>query len=63
MSTKNNHEPASGHNATGIVLHTNLGREKLSDAAVKAIQSVAQDYNTLEYNLEKGSRRQPLCSC
>ena len=43
-------------NATGIVLHTNLGRAKLSDAAVRAIQSVAQDYNTLEYNLEKGSR-------
>ena len=43
-------------NATGIVLHTNLGRAKLSDAAVQAIQSVAQDYNTLEYNLEKGSR-------
>ncbi len=43
-------------NATGIVLHTNLGRAKLSDRAVAAIQSVAQDYNTLEYNLEKGAR-------
>ena len=43
-------------NATGIVLHTNLGRAKLSDKAVEAIRSVAQDYNTLEYNLEKGSR-------
>lgn len=43
-------------NATGIVLHTNLGRAKLSTAAVQAIQSAAQDYNTLEYNLEKGSR-------
>lgn len=43
-------------NATGIVLHTNLGRAKLSSAAVAAIQSVAQNYNTLEYNLEKGSR-------
>ena len=43
-------------NATGIVLHTNLGRAKLSDKAVEAIQSVAQDYNTLEYNLEKGAR-------
>lgn len=43
-------------NATGIVLHTNLGRAKLSTAAVQAIQSVAQDYNTLEYNLSKGSR-------
>lgn len=43
-------------NATGIVLHTNLGRARLSDGAVKAIASIAQDYNTLEYNLEKGSR-------
>ena len=43
-------------NATGIVLHTNLGRAKLSDSAVKAIESVAQDYNTLEYDLTKGSR-------
>ena len=43
-------------NATGIVLHTNLGRAKLSDKAIEAIRSVAQDYNTLEYNLEKGAR-------
>lgn len=43
-------------NATGIILHTNLGRAKLSDRAVEAIKSVAQDYNTLEYNLEKGAR-------
>ena len=43
-------------NATGIVLHTNLGRAKLCDSAVKAIESVAQDYNTLEYDLKNGSR-------
>ncbi len=43
-------------NATGIVLHTNLGRARLSDAAVQAIQAIAQDYNTLEYNIAKGSR-------
>ena len=43
-------------NATGIILHTNLGRAKLSDRAVEAIKSIAQDYNTLEYNLKKGSR-------
>ena len=43
-------------NATGIVLHTNLGRARLSDRAVAAIQDIAQDYNTLEYNLAKGSR-------
>lgn len=43
-------------NGTGIILHTNLGRARLSDRAVEAIQSIAQDYNTLEYNLKKGSR-------
>ena len=43
-------------NGTGIILHTNLGRAKLSDRAVDAIKSIAQDYNNLEYNLEKGSR-------
>lgn len=43
-------------NATGIILHTNLGRARLSDHAVQAIASIAQDYNTLEYNLKKGSR-------
>ena len=43
-------------NATGIILHTNLGRAKLSDRAVEAIQNIAQDYNNLEYNLEKGAR-------
>lgn len=43
-------------NATGIILHTNLGRAKLSDRAVEAIKSIAQDYNTLEYNLKKGAR-------
>lgn len=43
-------------NGTGIILHTNLGRAKLSDRAVDAIKSIAQDYNNLEYNLDKGSR-------
>ena len=43
-------------NATGIILHTNLGRACLSNRAVEAIRSVAQEYNTLEYNLEKGGR-------
>lgn len=43
-------------NATGIILHTNLGRARLSNRAVEAIKSIAQDYNTLEYNLKKGAR-------
>lgn len=43
-------------NATGVVLHTNLGRANLSKAALDAIDSVASSYSTLEYDAEKGSR-------
>jgi L-seryl-tRNA(Ser) seleniumtransferase len=43
-------------NASGVILHTNLGRAPLSTAALQAIQSVAQGYSTLEYDLEEGKR-------
>lgn len=43
-------------NATGVVLHTNLGRAPLSAAAIKAMQDVAQGYSNLEYSLKKGKR-------
>jgi len=43
-------------NATGVILHTNLGRAPLSQAALDAIQSVASGYSTLEYDLHKGKR-------
>jgi L-seryl-tRNA(Ser) seleniumtransferase len=43
-------------NATGIIIHTNLGRAPLSQAAQRAIQQAAADYTTLEYNLETGQR-------
>jgi len=43
-------------NATGVILHTNLGRAPLSQAALDAIQSVASGYSTLEYDLRKGKR-------
>lgn len=43
-------------NATGVVLHTNLGRAPLSRAALLAAQSVSAGYSTLEYDLEKGRR-------
>ncbi|MCA1038010.1 L-seryl-tRNA(Sec) selenium transferase [Bacillus infantis] len=43
-------------NATGTILHTNLGRARLSEAAVKHMSSIASSYSNLEYNLEKGSR-------
>ncbi len=43
-------------NATGVVLHTNLGRAPLSAAARAAIDDVAQGYSNLEYDLAKGER-------
>ena len=43
-------------NATGVVLHTNLGRAPLADVAVDAISRVASGYATLEYDLERGER-------
>ncbi len=43
-------------NATGVVLHTNLGRAPLSASAIEAIAQISQGYSTLEYDLEKGSR-------
>lgn len=43
-------------NATGVLLHTNLGRAPLSRAALEAVESVASGYSTLEYDLGKGGR-------
>ena len=43
-------------NATGVILHTNLGRAPLSPVALEAAQSVAAGYSTLEYDLSKGKR-------
>jgi len=43
-------------NATGVILHTNLGRAPLSDAALAAMQAVAGGYSTLEYDLDAGGR-------
>ncbi len=43
-------------NATGVILHTNLGRAPLSKSAVDAIIHIAKDYSTLEYDLESGGR-------
>jgi L-seryl-tRNA(Ser) seleniumtransferase len=43
-------------NATGVVLHTNLGRAPLSRAALEAMTNVAAGYSTLEYDLAKGQR-------
>jgi len=43
-------------NATGVIVHTNLGRAPLSENARKAIFETASGYCNLEYNLETGKR-------
>jgi len=43
-------------NATGIVVHTNLGRSILSEAATAAVAEVASSYSTLEYDVATGER-------
>jgi L-seryl-tRNA(Ser) seleniumtransferase len=43
-------------NATGVVLHTNLGRSVLSGPAVEAVVAVATYYSNLEYDLGSGER-------
>ncbi len=43
-------------NATGVILHTNLGRAPLSKATIKAMNDVASNYSNLEYDLSKGKR-------
>lgn len=43
-------------NATGVVVHTNLGRSLLSDAALAHISAIAGHYSNLEFNLATGKR-------
>ncbi|MCO6452065.1 MAG: L-seryl-tRNA(Sec) selenium transferase [Caldilineales bacterium] len=43
-------------NATGVVIHTNLGRAPLSQAAMAAMMAATQGYSNLEYDLDAGRR-------
>ena len=50
-------------NATGVVLHTNLGRAPLAPAAIAALTRVAAGYSALEYDLGRGARGSRHAHC
>jgi len=43
-------------NATGVIVHTNLGRSLISTKTFDRVKEVVTAYNNLEYDLEKGKR-------
>ncbi|MDC3414539.1 L-seryl-tRNA(Sec) selenium transferase [Aquibacillus sp. 3ASR75-11] len=43
-------------NGTGTVLHTNLGRARLSEQAIQHVTDVARNYSNLEYQIKEGKR-------
>ena len=43
-------------NATGIILHTNLGRAPLNEETAQVMKSLSQGYSNLEYDLDQGKR-------
>jgi L-seryl-tRNA(Ser) seleniumtransferase len=43
-------------NATGVIVHTNLGRAPLADAALERVHEVGRGYSNLEYDLAEGAR-------
>jgi L-seryl-tRNA(Ser) seleniumtransferase len=50
-------------NATGVILHTNLGRAPLAQAAIEAVAEVASTYSNLEYDLSAGRRGKRESHC
>jgi L-seryl-tRNA(Ser) seleniumtransferase len=43
-------------NATGVIIHTNLGRAPLSEAALARVTAIAGGYTNLEYDVDRGAR-------
>lgn len=56
VEKKSKHSLRRVINATGTVLHTNLGRAVVSKAATNAMIDVAYNYSNLEYDLKRGER-------
>lgn len=50
-------------NATGVILHTNLGRAPLARQAVEAVSEAAESYSNLEYDLTRGQRGRRESHC
>jgi L-seryl-tRNA(Ser) seleniumtransferase len=50
-------------NATGVVLHTNLGRAPLAASAVRAIADIASGFSNLEYDVDTGKRGSRYSHC
>lgn len=50
-------------NATGVIIHTNLGRAPLAREAIDALTDVAANYSNLEYDLERGERGHREAHC
>ena len=50
-------------NATGVVLHTNLGRAPLAEVAIDAMTRIAGGYSNLEYDVDAGARGSRYAHC
>ena len=50
-------------NATGVILHTNLGRAPLAGVAIRAIEQVAEGFSNLEYDIASGQRGSRYSHC
>ncbi len=55
-STLSRSLPTPVINATGVILHTNLGRAPLSDEALDAMRTASEGYGDLEFDLQTGQR-------
>lgn len=50
-------------NASGVIVHTNLGRSALADSALEALMDVARGYSTLEYDIDNRARGSRHAHC
>jgi len=56
IETKNQLNLKRVINATGTIIHTNLGRSKIIESGIKNIVNIASNYNNLEYDITSGKR-------